>query len=113
MRGRWAWAVRQRDVRVLGWVRGIGVRAVLAEPVWMDMRAGMQRDRKLLGARAVQRDDGVVHVLRGVVGGGLLEGWWGGVRGGRGLRGRRAWALRERDVRVLGWVRRAWVRAVL
>ena len=113
MRGRWAWAVRQRDVRVLGWVRGIGVRAVLAEPVWMDMRAGMQRDRKLLGARAVQRDDGVVRVLRGVVGGGLLRVCGAGVRRGRGVRGRWARGVRQRDVRVLGWARGTWVRAVL
>ncbi len=75
----------------------------------------MQRDRQLLGARAVQRDDGVVHVLRGVVGGGLLDVVRGGagMRRGRGLRGWGAWALRERDVRVPGWVRRVKMRAVL
>ena len=85
VRGRWAWAVRQRDVLVLGWVRGIGMRAVLAEPVWRCVWARLQHQGQLLGARAVQRDDGVVHVLRGVVGGGLLEG----VRGCAGMCWRR------------------------
>ena len=63
---------------------------MLSEPVWMDVRLGMQRDRQLLGARAVQRDDGVVHVLRGVVGGGMLDILRGGagMLWGRGLRGR-------------------------
>ena len=65
--------MRQRDVRVRGWVRWVGVRAVLSGAVWVSVRGWMQHQRQLLGARAVQRDDGVVHVLRGVVGGGLLD----------------------------------------
>ena len=90
LRGSWAWGVRERDVRVPGGVRGIGVRAVLAEPVRACVWDWMQHQGQLLGARAVQRDDGVVHVLRGVVGGGLLDilRGGGGMRRGRGLRGR-------------------------
>ena len=81
--------MRQRDVRVPGWVWWVGVRAVLSEPVWVCVQDWMQHQRQLLGARAVQRDDGGVHVLRGVVGGGLLGivRGGGGMRRGRGLRG--------------------------
>ena len=111
--GRRAWALRRRDVRVPGWVRWVGLRAVHSGPVRVDVRLGMQRDRKLLWKWAVQRDNGIVHVLRGVVGGGLLDVCGAGMRRGRGLRGRRAWALRQRDVRVPVWVRWVGVRAVL
>ena len=77
--------MRQRDVLVLGRVRGDGVRAVLGEPVRVGLRGSVQHERQLLGARTVQRDDGVVHVLLGMDGRGLLCG--GGMCGRRGLRG--------------------------
>ena len=79
----------------------------------MDVRLWMHGDGELLGAGAVQRDDGVVRVLRGVVGGGLLGACGAGVRRGRGMRGRWAWGVRGGEVRVLGWVRGTWLRAVL
>ncbi len=41
----------------------------------MDVRLWMHGDGELLGAGAVQRDDRVMHVLLGVVGGGLLNAW--------------------------------------
>ena len=53
VRGRWPWAVHQRDVLVRCRVRWGAVRAVLGEPIRVGVRVGVRGEEELFGSRAM------------------------------------------------------------